>query len=198
MKPACFAIVIAAGLASGPAFAATFSELDTDGNGRLSVEEFTEAFGEGGQEAFDSYDANGDGSVSLNEVRANADASGTEEDGDGGVTFGDLDTNGDGVIDKGEMIDHFGARAQQALAKFDANGDGYVTLNEVRSSDDPKGARGRGGLDRAERDGDRAGNRGGQGNGKGNSGDRGNGGDRGNSGNGGDRGNGGGNGKDRG
>ena len=147
MTPSRIALVAVLALGGTAASAATFGELDTDRNGLLTVDEFTAAYGDAGQAAFERYDTDGSGGVTLREIAAGT--SRQTETGDGNVTFGDLDTNGDGVIDRGEMVDHFGPRAQTALARFDANGDGYVTLNEVRSSDDPVGERGRGRTQRA-------------------------------------------------
>jgi Ca2+-binding EF-hand superfamily protein len=87
--------------------------------------------------------------------------------------FATADVNEDGVISKGEMLDHFGPEAQIALAKFDKNGDDTVTLDEVRSSDDPNGERGRGRLERSTETSNTRGNSGnrsegnGQGSGRG-------------------------------
>lgn len=50
--------------------------------------------------------------------------------------------NQDGVLDESELANVFGGNANVALVKFDQNGDGYVTKDEVRSSDDPMGERG--------------------------------------------------------
>ena len=49
-----------------------------------------------------------------------------------GLSFDDIDTNRNGTLDGAEIAFAFGPSAQAALLKFDANGDGTVTLAEVR------------------------------------------------------------------
>lgn len=181
-------------VAAGSTYAATFGDLDKNGDRLLDLSEFQAEFGEElGTTYFTAYNGAGetaDEFVTPDEITAYNEAYFPAE-GESSPqltesTFATADVNQDGVISKGEMLDHFGPAAQVALAKFDGNGDGIVTLDEVRSSDDPVGERGRGQLERSTNDSDT----------RGNSGDRSGGGDRGNSG-GGDRGNSGGGGKGR-
>ena len=200
-------LVLGFSLAAGSTYAATFGELDTNNDNQLELSEFQAAFGdEQGTVYFNAYNGTGetaDAFVTPEEITSYNASNFPAEDGSGPLLteseFAEADVNEDGLISKGEMFDHFGPAAQTALAKFDGNGDGIVTLNEVRSSDDPVGERGRGQLQRSTKDPDTRGNSS-DGGGKGNrgGGDKGNSGgsDRGNSG-GSDRGNSGGGGKGR-
>ena len=115
---------------AGQAQEVAFADIDANGDGVLSAAEFSATFPNAGAGDFAALDRDGDGFVTTSEV------SGSED-----VTFADADTNGDGVL-TGDELDHFSPRAQQALMRFDRDGDGFVTLNEVRSSDDPVGERG--------------------------------------------------------
>lgn len=56
-----------------------------------------------------------------------------------GVSFNDIDANGNGVLERAELESVFGANAQAALLKFDADGDGTVTLAEVREGNNAGG-----------------------------------------------------------
>ncbi|WP_296432817.1 hypothetical protein [Yoonia sp.] len=202
-------LVMTLSVAAGSTYAATFGDLDANGDNQLELSEFQAAFGDAqGTIYFEAYNGAGetaDAFVTPEEIVAYNQANFPAEDGNGPQLteseFETADVNEDGVISKGEMLDHFGPAAQVALAKFDGNGDGIVTLDEVRSSDDPVGERGRGQLERSTKDSDSHGNSGDRSDGgeSGNNGggDRGNsgGGDRGNSG-GGDRGNSSGKGRD--
>jgi hypothetical protein len=173
-------LAAALGLATSGAYAATFGDLDTNDDDKLELSEFQEEFGvEQGIIYFNEYNGTGEAAddfVTSGKIAAynsNLPAEGvsgpllTESD------FATADVNEDGVISKGEMLDHFGPEAQIALAKFDKNGDDTVTLDEVRSSDDPNGERGRGRLERSTETSNTRGNSGnrsegnGQGSGRG-------------------------------
>ena len=43
------------------------------------------------------------------------------------------DTNGDGVISKGEFMDHAQKRAEERFEKMDADGDGSITRGEAKA-----------------------------------------------------------------
>ncbi|GGB22086.1 hypothetical protein GCM10011324_35130 [Allosediminivita pacifica] len=122
-------------LADGQAF----GTIDTNDDGFLDRAELDGAFGAAGGSTLDRFDSNGDGIVSRDEAVAADEA----DDDDGAPTFDEIDLDADGQLEPDELEHVFGERAQAALAKFDADGDGRVTLDEVRSSDDPKGERGR-------------------------------------------------------
>ena len=62
-----------------------------------------------------------------------------DTNGDGILSFEEIDADEDGELDEDEMEHAFGENAQRALAKFDADGDGIVTLDEVRSGNNAGG-----------------------------------------------------------
>ncbi|WP_227417963.1 EF-hand domain-containing protein [Roseitranquillus sediminis] len=177
---------------SASAQSVSFADIDANGDGALDSIELEASFGDVAGDVAAKLDGNGDGLVTRDEASAG------QQEEDDPQTFGEIDLDGDGVLEAPEFEHAFGPEAQVALAKFDANGDGVVTLDEVRSSDDPKGERGHGKSRRAERQENKAAERetAGRGNGNGRSEDRGNGGGRGDdrggngNGNGGGRGNG--------
>jgi len=173
---ALFAVSATVAVAQGQ----TFNQIDRDRSGTLDPAELQAAFGAAGNTTLAAYDRDGDGTLSLDEASRSG---GDDADGD--------------IGDEGEEVARdthsFSPDAQRALSKFDENGDGMVTRNEVRASDDAPGDRGRdsdrgdssgrdsGGRDSGGRDsgGRDAGGRdsGGRGNdgghGKGNGGDKG-------------------------
>ena len=73
---------------------------------------------------FDAIDANRDGQVSPEELRA---AHG-QRGGKGGM-FVKADANGDGKVSQQEFI----ARATERFQRLDANGDGFLTQEEARA-----------------------------------------------------------------
>ena len=89
----------------------TFRDLDADGDGKVTAEEFT---------AY--YRRSGFGPIML--ANGNQFSNGTEAAGD--VIFSALDTNGDGKLSKAEL-----ARAEEALRKFDLNDDEIITAQEL-------------------------------------------------------------------
>jgi len=126
-------------------------------------------------------------SLILAASTANAQDANIEEldlNDDGQLSFNEIDTDDDGLLKKSEVTHAFGPAAQSALAKFDVNGDGNVTLDEVRGSNNAGGnkearakvkerkeARSKSGNDRENGGGNRGSNggggKGGGGNGKG-------------------------------
>lgn len=62
----------AAGLigSAGLVHAASFSDIDADGDGAVTQEEFAAAYPEAGEEAWSAADANGDGQLSEEELTA--------------------------------------------------------------------------------------------------------------------------------
>lgn len=89
-----------------------FTRLDTDGNGSLSLEEFTagrEMRGKRGEGMRDHHGKRGQGMHMMGKM---------------------ADTNNDGTITRAE----FDAGVQAHFAKMDANGDGTVTVEERQAA----------------------------------------------------------------
>ena len=75
-------------------------------------------------ERFDAIDANKDGQVSFEELRAARGKHGRH-----GGHFNRVDTDNDGKVSKAEAL----SAAEAMFARADANGDGFVTPEEMRA-----------------------------------------------------------------
>lgn len=69
-------VLIASGViaSAGAAYAASFVDLDADGDGVITQEELAAAYPEMGEDAMAAVDANGDGQISEDEHAAAVDA----------------------------------------------------------------------------------------------------------------------------
>ncbi len=67
--------LIASGViaSAGAAYAASFEDMDADGDGVVTPEEFAAAYPEAGEDALATVDVNGDGQISENEHTAAVD-----------------------------------------------------------------------------------------------------------------------------
>ena len=109
--------------------------LDTDGDGKVSFDEFQPP-GPGAGNRMAQADANGDGMITMDEMNA-AMAARMEQMKDRMMKrhnemqqrmrehFKEMDTNDDGALTAEEM-------RHGAFAKMDKNGDGYLTADEFK------------------------------------------------------------------
>jgi len=106
--------------------------LDKDGNGSISKSEAPERMAT----HFDKMDANDDGAISLDELKAafkkRAEKGGKGKGGKGKPTpekfIKRFDKDGNGTISKGELPE----KMQQRFDKIDQNGDGAIDIAEIK------------------------------------------------------------------
>lgn len=69
-------VLIASGViaSAGAAYAGSFTDVDADGDGVITQEEFAAAYPDVGEDAMAAVDANGDGQISEDEHAAAVDA----------------------------------------------------------------------------------------------------------------------------
>ncbi len=131
----------------------SFSELDTDGDGNLSVAELQAR----ATARFEEMDANGDGVISAEESVAGASAKAGER---AGMMFTRLlewrDSDGDGALSQAEMGDN---TAEKMFMRADADGNGMISAEEFEQVQKrgPKG----GGFGGKGRNGDHSNRQGG-------------------------------------
>jgi Ca2+-binding EF-hand superfamily protein len=110
-----------------------WNALDTDHDGVLSAAEMAAA-----PAALRTLDKNGDGRLTLDEVRPMAAGRGEETRGDGGADNVEetvktlmalFDANGDGKLQKSEVPE----RMQGMFERGDTNHDGVLTIDEIRT-----------------------------------------------------------------
>ena len=127
---------------------AKFAEMDTNGDGAVSLDELTTNATARIQEKFTKMDANGDGQITEDELtsRKGKGKKGKHGGKHGGkyggkyggkhggkyggiMSFDSLDANDDGTV----ALDELTAYAQEIFTKMDANGDGQITEDELKS-----------------------------------------------------------------
>ena len=120
--------------------------LDSDGDGRVSREEFQSGDVGGRGRGLAKADTDGDGAVSRDEIQAalNDETSKRAERMVG--AFDEMDSDGNGVVTREEMADG-------AFSRLDTDGDGYVTEEEARAMHERRGKHGKGGPPRRDGEG---------------------------------------------
>jgi Ca2+-binding EF-hand superfamily protein len=114
------------------------SRLDTDGDGRVSLDEFQASEGRHGGRMLEKADLNGDGTVTLEEANEASNermAKRQEEMAERMAkmatrlqeTFAKMDANGDGAVTREEMQSF-------AFSKIDENQDGYLSADEFQAA----------------------------------------------------------------
>lgn len=103
---------------------------DANGDGQLSREEVASA--PRLSQDFDAIDANHDGFLSLSELQAVRGARGPGGRGGRGGAIARWDANGDGKLSRDEVAN--APRLSQDFATIDANQDGFVTLEELQAA----------------------------------------------------------------
>lgn len=130
--------------------AAIVERLDTNGDGAISLAEFTNAAISRAEMRFDRADQNADGEVTLDEIGANrreppedfdreafracvAEQLGVElpDRPDLESRFNDADLDGSGGISLDEAISNATNRAMDRFADLDADGDGQLVSDEI-------------------------------------------------------------------
>ena len=125
---AAFAAVAAEGHGPRGAIAERLKQADIDGNGMLSREE-AKALPMISKH-FDEIDANHDGQITTEELRAFHKARAGERQA---AHWKKIDTDGDGRISRAEAQAN-APRLAEHFDQIDANGDGYITPEELRAA----------------------------------------------------------------
>lgn len=111
----------------GGKHAERFEKADTNGDGAISLDEVRAA----DAERFSEADTSGDGFLSKEEMTAFRDAKREERrEGRRDKRFERLDANEDGLI----SADEYAARETKMFDRADANDDGLITLEEMEAA----------------------------------------------------------------
>ena len=108
--------------------AGALANLDSDGDGRVSAEEFAARPGRFPR-FFDEVDGDGNDALTRDELQAAIDAAASARERAGTQMlqrFGTIDADGDGSITRTEAAAH-------AFARVDADGDGFISDEEARA-----------------------------------------------------------------
>lgn len=130
--------------------AAIVDRLDTDGDGAISLTEFTDAAVMRAEMRFARADQNADGEVTRDEIGSNrrelpedldrdafracvAEQLGVElpERPDADARFDEADLDGNGGIDLDEAVSNATSRAMDRFAELDADADGLLVSDEI-------------------------------------------------------------------
>ncbi len=129
-----FALILLTGgavLAFGKPVDRMIDQLDSDGDGMISAEEFQPPRRRG---MIEHMDVNNDGAVTVEEINEQIADRQEKETARLHAFFSDADTDGDGAVTREE------AQAA-AFNRVDENRDGYLTEEELRKAKPPRGGR---------------------------------------------------------
>ena len=129
-----FALILLMGgavLAFGKPVDRMIDQLDSDGDGMISAEEFQPPRRRG---MIEHMDVNNDGAVTVEEINEQIADRQEKETARLHAFFSDADTDGDGAVTREE------AQAA-AFNRVDENRDGYLTEEELRKAKPPRGGR---------------------------------------------------------
>lgn len=110
-----------------------FATLDLNSDGGVTMEEMQTQ----GQARFAAADTDGDGALSVAEMTAAAQARAGAR---AAQMLGDLDTNGDGLLQQAEMQPRGGDRLDRMFTRLDADADGAISEAEFAAARDHTGA----------------------------------------------------------
>jgi Ca2+-binding EF-hand superfamily protein len=116
-------------------------QLDSDADGLISDEEFSQLPARGGRDpsaAFERLDSNADGYLDADELEAGRQRASQRRGGRGtGARFDELDSDGDGQLSAEELSalpTRGEVTAEQRFDHLDTNTDGYVSRDELHEA----------------------------------------------------------------
>jgi Ca2+-binding EF-hand superfamily protein len=100
---------------------------DSDGDGRVSQEEFVPGDKRRGPGGLASADADGDGAISRMELQGAMNEAPEKRQARMAAAFDDLDDDGNGVVTRDEIT-------AGVFSRVDSDGDGYITTEEAQAA----------------------------------------------------------------